>query len=80
MLKKLLDIISAASKCLGFCNNSPICFSFLSAEFLRFSISGREIENKAVSADETRADKMMNSTMQITTKLMPKNEKTESKW
>ena len=79
MLKKLFDITREASKCLGFCSSCPICFSFLSEEFLISSACESEIENRAVSTEETNADRIINAAIKSSIKPVLKRVKIESK-
>lgn len=58
-LKKLLATSSAASRCLGLSSNKTICLSLRDVEFLRTVFSGVLIENKAVSEQDTMADRMI---------------------
>ncbi len=56
-LKKLLATNKAASKCLGLSSRTSICLSLRDMEFFRAAFSEVVIENKAVSEQDTSADK-----------------------
>ena len=57
MLKKLLAIIRDANTCLEFSSRWIMLWSFLWVEVVRAVFSTEEIENKAVSAQDTKADR-----------------------
>ena len=58
-LKKLLATNKAASRCLGLSSSKSICLSLRDTELLRVAFSEVVIENKAVSEQDTKADKII---------------------